>query len=223
MAMVNMRAEGLAEERMRLVGDVMYDAALHFGAEAEARSQVLARLGLAKRGYALATIHRAENTDDPARLSVLMDALGRVACELPVVLPLHPRTHKALAEHGWWPAIAERLVVIEPVGYLDMAMLERHARVIATDSGGVQKEAFFYRVPGVVLRDACEWGELIDLGWNRLAPPVSAEAIAETILLQAESPGGAMAAPYGDGRAAQAVVKALCECSRTDASSVGGR
>jgi UDP-GlcNAc3NAcA epimerase len=90
-----------------------------------------------------------------------------------------------------------------------MAMLERHARVIATDSGGVQKEAFFYRVPGVVLRDECEWVELLDLGWNRLAPPVCAEAVAETILGQAESCGGALAAPYGNGQAAQAVVEAL--------------
>lgn len=209
MALVNMRNEGLAEERMRLVGDVMYDAALHFGAEAESKSQVLERLGLTRRGYVLATIHRAENTDEPNRLKVLMEALWRVASELPVVLPLHPRTHKALQAMGAWEAIADRLMLIEPVGYLDMAMLERHARAIATDSGGVQKEAFFYRVPGVVLRDECEWTELLDLGWNRLAPPVSAEAIAETILAQAESSGGAAAMPYGTGRAAEAVVQAL--------------
>jgi UDP-GlcNAc3NAcA epimerase len=196
---------------MRLVGDVMYDAALHFGARAEARSQILARLGLSARSYALATIHRAENTDDPERLRVLVTALARVASEMPVVLPLHPRTRAALLAIDALAPLVDRLLLIEPVGYLDMVMLERHARVIATDSGGVQKEAFFYGVPGVVLRDECEWTELLALGWNRLAPPVSVEAVTAAILAQAESEGGECARPYGDGQASRRVVSALLE------------
>jgi UDP-GlcNAc3NAcA epimerase len=208
-AVENLRLEGLPPARVRQVGDVMCDAARHFGAIAAERSEVLERLGLASKSYALATLHRAENTDDLARLRVLVDALMRVATELPVVWPVHPRTRHVLDQEGWLAVVGERLQLIEPQGYMDMARLSQQARVIATDSGGLQKEAFFYGVPGVVLKEESEWHELVTLGWNRLAPPASAEAVASVILAQAASPGGAAASPYGDGHAAEAVAEAL--------------
>ena len=155
-AVENLRREGLPEARVRWVGDVMYDAALHFGRLADHASTALESLGLEPCGYVLATVHRAENTDDPARLEAVFEGLFRVAAELPVVLPLHPRTRKALERLGWLERAREQLRLIEPVGYLDMVALEKNARLIATDSGGVQKEAYFFGVPCVTLRDETE-------------------------------------------------------------------
>jgi UDP-GlcNAc3NAcA epimerase len=206
-AVANLRAEGIDGERVRQVGDVMYDAALHYGAEAERGSDVLSRLGLAPGGYALSTVHRAENTDDPARLRAVFAGLARLARELPVVLPLHPRTRGALERAGA-PVDTAGLRIVDPVGYLDMVMLEKHAALVATDSGGVQKEAFFYRVPCVTLRDETEWVELVELGWNRLASPADAAAVARA-LLAALGTRGAEGAPYGDGTTARQVAAAL--------------
>ncbi|MCL0058889.1 UDP-N-acetylglucosamine 2-epimerase (non-hydrolyzing) [Dehalococcoidia bacterium] len=167
-AVKNLRQEGLPEERIYLVGDVMYDAALYYGAKAERTSLILEQLDLKPRGYLLATVHRAENTDDPVRLRAIFAGLAAVAQEVPVVLPLHPRTRTALEQAGLYPEAAQRLRLIDPVGYLDMVMLEKQARVIVTDSGGVQKEAFFYRVPCVTLREETEWIETVKGGWNVL-------------------------------------------------------
>ncbi|MCL0076043.1 UDP-N-acetylglucosamine 2-epimerase (non-hydrolyzing) [Dehalococcoidia bacterium] len=198
-AVKNLRQEGLPEERIYLVGDVMYDAALYYGAKAERTSLILEQLDLKPRGYLLATVHRAENTDDPVRLRAIFAGLAAVAQEVPVVLPLHPRTRTALEQAGLYPEAAQRLRLIDPVGYLDMVMLEKQARVIVTDSGGVQKEAFFYRVPCVTLREETEWVETVETGWNTLAgynPEQIVQAALET------RPGVERAFPYGDGRAA---------------------
>jgi UDP-GlcNAc3NAcA epimerase len=207
-AMTHLRREGLGDRALHQVGDVMFDAALAFGEHARKRSEALARFGLAPKGYVLATVHRAENTDDPDRLRALLDGLGRVARELPVLLPLHPRTRARLAALGLGGASWPGLWVVEPVGYLDMVRLEQEAALIATDSGGVQKEAFFYRVPCVTLRDETEWVELVELGWNRLQPPVNAAAVAEA-LRGALGTVGREAAPYGNGRAATAIAEAI--------------
>lgn len=207
-AVENLRREGLPEARVRWVGDVMYDAALHFGRLADRASTVLERLGLEPRGYVLATVHRAENTDDPARLEAVFEGLSRVATELPVVLPLHPRTRKALERLGWLERARERLRLIEPVGYLDMVALEKNARLIATDSGGVQKEAYFFGAPCVTLRDETEWVELVEAGWNILAPPSDAKAVADTIRAHMDSRGAPVEA-YGDGHAAERIVSEL--------------
>ena len=145
-AVRNLLREGIPSEKIHLVGDVMYDAALYYGEKAERESQVLRRLGLVPKGYVLATLHRAENTDAPERLRVVLQALAQVNKEVPVVLPVHPRTRKRAEAFGLDHLLGE-VLAIEPVGYLDMVMLEKNARVIATDSGGVQKEAFFHRVP----------------------------------------------------------------------------
>ncbi|MBE2244486.1 MAG: UDP-N-acetylglucosamine 2-epimerase (non-hydrolyzing), partial [Burkholderiaceae bacterium] len=148
-AAAHLRAEGAAEERIVPVGDVMYDVALRHGARADAAGGVLGRLALGAGGYVLATVHRAENTDDAARLATIVDALEALSRDLPVVWPLHPRTRGVLAAGGRLAKLPRGLHLIEPVGYLDMVRLEKHAALIATDSGGVQKEAFFHRVPCV--------------------------------------------------------------------------
>lgn len=191
-------------------GDVMYDAALFYAAKAEEHSTILQILGLTPGTYALATVHRAENTDDPTRLSAIMSALNTVAQHMPVILPLHPRTRNKLESlpgftlspiaPGPLPATAPGLLPIAPVGYLDMTMLEKNAAVIATDSGGVQKEAYFHGVPCVTLRDETEWVELVDMGWNRLAVPGKAD-IGKTVL-DAVGVKGKEGAPYGDGNTA---------------------
>ncbi len=206
-AVQNLRREGIREEHTRLVGDVMYDAALYYSEKAERESCILERLGLKSGDYILATVHRAENTDDPARLKTIVEGLALVAREIPVVLPLHPRTKKALEQHSLVDR-ARPLRSIDPVGYLDMVMLERNARLIVTDSGGVQKEAFFSRVPCVTLREETEWAELVELGWNRLCPPSTPEAVSRCLWEEMESRGDA-AAPYGDGEAAKRIVRVL--------------
>ncbi len=160
----NLAAEGIAAG-VHMVGDVMYDVTLHAGAAARARSRILERLGLSPKGYALATVHRAENTDDPAALAAVLDYLRTQAQGQPVVLPLHPRTREAAQRQGFG---FDRLIVTEPLGFLDMHRLLANAAAVFTDSGGVQKEAYFHRVPCVTLRGETEWVETIESGWNRL-------------------------------------------------------
>jgi UDP-GlcNAc3NAcA epimerase len=161
----NLAAEGIAEN-VHHVGDIMYDAALRMLPIAAARSDILGRLRLKPRDYAVATIHRAENTEATA-LRGIFDYLAERARRRPVVLPLHPRTRQAAAAHG--VALARPgLVVVEPLGYLDFSCLLHHAAEVLTDSGGIQKEAYFHRVPCVTLRSETEWVETVEHGWNRL-------------------------------------------------------
>lgn len=204
-AVDNLVREGIADRKVHQVGDVMFDAALYYAKRATERSNLLERLSLDPKSYVLATVHRAENTDHPERLRAIFAGLSEVADALPVVLPLHPRTRRYLAELA---IDASRLRLLDPVGYLDMVMLEKHARLIATDSGGVQKEAYFYRVPCVTLRDETEWVELVEHGWNRLVPPLSPASISQTILQNLDTQGAEIAL-YGEGRAAYQIVEAL--------------
>jgi UDP-GlcNAc3NAcA epimerase len=203
-AVQNLKQEGISDDRIFSVGDVMYDAALHYASKAEAKSTILGELGLASKGYILATIHRAENTDDSGRLRTIFDGLAMIAKELPVVIPLHPRTQSALNREGLLSAVSQSVQLIDPVGYLDMVMLEKHSRLIVTDSGGVQKEAFFYSVPCATLRNETEWVELIELGWNQLIPPFSATKILDG-LIGMLGQRGSSASPYGNGHAAQKI------------------
>jgi UDP-GlcNAc3NAcA epimerase len=202
----NLIAEGKDSGLVRLVGDVMHDAALIFGPMAERRSEIVGRLKCRPGEFVLCTVHRAENTDDPTRLKVLLQGLSLVAETIPVVLPLHPRTRaRAMGlDTG-------SVVIIDPVGYLDMLMLERAAAVIATDSGGVQKEAFFHAVPCVTLRTETEWVELVDLGWNTILPPATPEAVSDGIL-RAIGTEGRRGEPFGDGHAAERVAEVLVAC-----------
>jgi UDP-GlcNAc3NAcA epimerase len=207
-AVDNLRNEGIPGARIHRVGDVMLDVALYCAEKAKRKSAILKRLNLAPEGYILCTIHRAENTEDPKRLKAICDGLCLVSRELPVVLPLHPRTKKALEASHLLPKVRPMLILSEAIGYLDMVLLEQHARLIATDSGGVQKEAFFYKVPCVTLRDETEWVELVELGWNRTVSPCSGKEVAKGIL-QAVHTRGAHAYPYGKGRASQKIVSIL--------------
>lgn len=206
-AVANLEREGLAGARVVRTGDVMYDAMQKYAQLAGERSRVLADLGLAPGRYLLATVHRAENTDDLARLRAIFEGLAAFSVRLPVVLPLHPRTRKRLAEAGF--RAPSGLRIVEPVGYLDMIQLERHARLVATDSGGVQKEAYFHRVPCVTLRGETEWVELVAAGWNQLLPPDTPQAVGQGIAEALERTPPAWQPLYGDGRAAQAIVAAL--------------
>lgn len=209
-AVRNLLEEGIDEERVRQVGDVMYDVARLFADRAEEASSILEDLGLDRDRYVLATVHRAENTDDAERLAAIFDGLAGASDELAVVVPLHPRTRSALEGSGRLERAEDRLRVIEPVSYLDMVMLEKNARLIVTDSGGVQKEAFFQGVPCLTLRDETEWVELVETGWNRLAPPRSAAQV-ESAIRDALSAGEGRqdVAPYGTGDSADRIVTEL--------------
>lgn len=200
----HLEKEGLTGSTVQLVGDVMYDAALFYGEKAECKSTVLSDLKLTPQSYTLATIHRAENTDDPKRLKAIIQGFewfGGI-----IVLPLHPRTRGRLDSLGF--GLPSNVIVIDPVGYLDMVMLEKNAALIATDSGGVQKEAFFYRVPCVTLRDETEWSELVTAGWNRLAPPTGGNDIS-IAMKEARGSIGTEIQPYGAGNASRLIVDSL--------------
>jgi UDP-GlcNAc3NAcA epimerase len=205
----NLGNEGIDPSVTYLVGDVMYDAALFYAEKAEAASQILEELGVEPEGYILATAHRAENTDDPARLEAIFHGLAAVAEDIPVVMPLHPRTQAALRNDGTLEDAIEQIDVIPPAGYLDMVTLESNARLIVTDSGGVQKEAFFYGVPCMTLRDETEWVELVQLGWNRLVPPTAPDVVRDGVKLSLAAGRGKPGQPYGDGHAAERIVRIL--------------
>ncbi|MHB8055483.1 MAG: non-hydrolyzing UDP-N-acetylglucosamine 2-epimerase [Candidatus Aminicenantales bacterium] len=181
-AAANLRKEGI-RKGVHIVGDVMAEAIAEAACRAkerEARGGAdfgLARLGLKEGGFILATVHRAENTDDPIRLKHILDALEAFTREKTVVFPIHPRTKKMIAAAGWKPQRAEKagktagtgIRFIDPVGHLEMARLESAAAMILTDSGGVQKEAYWLKVPCVTLRERTEWVETVSSGWNVLA------------------------------------------------------
>lgn len=211
-AAAHLLREGACSDRIHQVGDVMLDVALRHGERVTSDGGVLGRLreehGVRPGEYCLATIHRAENTDDPDRLTAIIEALSHFARDIKVVLPLHPRTRNTLAEQGKLQALQNAVVVLAPLGYMAMVQLEKYAAIIATDSGGVQKEAFFYRVPCVTLRDETEWTELVDAGWNRLAPPVDAASVLQSLQASLGCIGDDIA-PYGSGHAATRIVERL--------------
>jgi len=193
-AVANLSREGIGDG-VCAVGDVMYDAALFARAAAEERSDILERLGLQRGRYAVATLHRAENTDDPRALKRAIDYLTKAARERRIVFPIHPRTRTAAASAGLSLA---GLDVVEPLGYFDMHRLLQDAVLVFTDSGGLQKEAYFHRVPCVTLRAETEWVETVACGWNRLWHVESYSARRDI-------------AEYGDGRAGERILRAILE------------
>ena len=199
-AVKNLEREGITKG-VHLVGDVMYDSVLYNVQLAERHSQILEQLQLEPKGYALATVHRAENADDPERLRSIFEALETIAADgLPVVVPLHPRTRKQLSTLN---LPLNRVQLIEPVSYLEMLLLEKSATIILTDSGGVQKEAFFFKVPCVTLREETEWVETVEAGWNVLVG-CHPERIVRAV--RAARSLSESASPYGDGHAAERIV-----------------
>jgi UDP-N-acetylglucosamine 2-epimerase len=207
-AVKNLGKEGIADNVFN-TGDVMYDVALLFSQKAEKKSKILSNLKLKKGEYILATVHRAENTDFKQRLFNIFAAFKALENEIKIVVPLHPRTRKMLHEFGFQDQL-NGLLAIEPVGFLDMLSLETNARLIMTDSGGVQKEAYFHRIPCVTLRDETEWVETLETQWNRLAKVDTVEGIKEAVRESIEFSGVRPEIyEYGDGRASQKIRQSL--------------
>jgi UDP-GlcNAc3NAcA epimerase len=197
-AVNNLKAEGITDNAHH-VGDVMYDAAVLARAKVDAQpSGLLDQLGVSPSRYAVATVHRAETTDDPDALRAVLEVLGAVAADMPIVFPLHPRTRKAIDAAG---LSTEGLSVCPPVGYLDMTRLVVNAGVVYTDSGGLQKEAYFHRVPCVTLRHETEWLETIEAGWNRLW--TTPDYLPRRDIVE-----------YGDGHAGRQIVDVLATALR---------
>lgn len=210
-AVANLKQEGfpytITDQRtqhVENVGDVMYDAVLHY--REYARKVIgLNKWGLSHLGYILSTLHRQENTENSGRLNAILAALREISRELPVVLPLHPRTKDRIKAHGSMNAL-DGLMVLPPLSYLEMQRLQMSARTIITDSGGMQKEAYFHQVPCITLRNETEWLETLSGGWNQIAgaDPEKILSAFRSPQLSKESTGS----PYGDGQAAKRV---LCQ------------
>jgi len=197
----NLLNEGVPEEKIKLVGDVMYDATLFYKAKAR-KPQLPPVLDIKGGDFVLCTIHRAENTDDFQRLKNIFQGLGD--SNETIVLPLHPRTRGKIMEFGI--AIPENVWVIDPVGYLEMVWLEANCWLVITDSGGVQKEAYFSGKPCMTIRDETEWVELVEHGWNKLVGTESAriiDGVRKAAKPQADS------VLYGDGKSAEAILNNL--------------
>jgi UDP-GlcNAc3NAcA epimerase len=201
-AVANLANEGISAG-VHEIGDVMYDSALFFREKARANAErILGGYGLEPGGYDLATVHRAENVADSARLAGIFSALGALAAERPVVLPLHPGCKRRLAEFGIRPHPAIRL--LDPVPYLEMVTLLSHARLALTDSGGLQKEAAIFDIPCITLREETEWVETVQAGRNRTVGADSA-AILAAVADFADAPLPPWNPPYGQGDAGGAI------------------
>ncbi|MHC4757055.1 MAG: non-hydrolyzing UDP-N-acetylglucosamine 2-epimerase [Planctomycetota bacterium] len=206
-AVENLTSEGITEGIYK-VGDVMYDSVLFNTELAAETSNIMEELKLEPKSFYLATIHRAENTDDPVRLENIFKAFQQM--EHPIVLPLHPRTKKTLGAK--LEQIESGLTVIEPVPYLDMLMLEKNSRLILTDSGGVQKEAYWFGVPCVTLRDETEWIELVSAGVNQVVGAHTDKiitAVSETKKLYQGVNEKETVDLYGDGHCAKKIAEIL--------------
>jgi UDP-N-acetylglucosamine 2-epimerase len=206
-AVKNLQQEGTTANAY-WVGDVMYDALLRVKDRALSRSEVLQRFHVLPRQYALATVHRAENTDVESRLRGIVKALETINHTLPVVFPVHPRTGRMLAQTLSGNGSHPKLALVEPLAYLEMVALESQAAVIITDSGGVQKEAFWSGVPCVTVRNETEWPETISAGVNILAGSET-QKIVESVLEVIDRPRPAPTDAFGDGRASQQIAKHL--------------
>jgi len=205
-AVALLQGEGIIEG-VHNIGDVMYDISLFYREHARKHSKCLEQLGLQEGVFALVTCHRAENTDDPKRLTEIVAAIGRIADNFPVVFPIHPRTHKLLNDYGITHLLGSTRI-LEPLSFLDMMALGQAAKVILTDSGGLQKEAFFYGVPCITMRDETEWMETVITGANVLVGS-SAEKIFSAYIQASMRNTVETGKPYGDGNAAGKIVSIL--------------
>lgn len=194
------------EQRVVLSGDVMYDNSMYFSAMADMQSDIIERLGLSYRKFVLATIHRPANTDNPENLKTIFRALNDIAAKgMDVVLPLHPRTKQRLADSGL--AVSEKIKVIEPASFFEIIRLEKNAAIVMTDSGGVQKEAFFYGTPCVILRPETEWVEIVEAGAG-----IIADADYDRIMAAYEqlvNKPVTFPALFGDGHASEKIIEEI--------------
>jgi UDP-GlcNAc3NAcA epimerase len=237
-AVRNLLEEGIKDGKTKVVkkvGDVMYDSVLYYSELAEKKSTILARLNLlpynsslrhAPRGvhgspgphmvqgelptpnYYLATLHRAENTDNPKRLKSILKALNKIGKDVPVILPLHPRTKKMMKTFHFFPE-TQGIKLIDPVSYLDMLTLEKNAKAILTDSGGVQKEAYWFGVPCFTLRDETEWMETIQSGWNILVGSEMKTIVDEVRRRRGRKSPLKKRGIFGDGKASEKIVQII--------------
>ncbi len=206
-AVGNLHKEGVFSGVLN-AGDVMYDVSEYYRNKLVERDGVIERIGVMPGRYVLATCHRAENTDNLNRLSEICHGLAEVAEHMAVVFPLHPRTRDLLFKSGLMPLLS-RTKILEPLPFLDMLALQQKARTIITDSGGIQKEAFFHKVPCVTIRDETEWVETVELRWNQL---VGASRSRISVAALTAAPGLSEVFPYGDGNAARHTLEAIIGC-----------
>jgi UDP-N-acetylglucosamine 2-epimerase len=205
-AVDNLRKEGI-NNGVHLVGDVMYDVALKSIATAEKKSKILNSYKLRAKSYYLATVHRQSNTDNTDNLKNILDAFA--ALDKPVIFPVHPRTRKAINSlYAKRYTLNANIILTEPVSYLDMLMLENNAAKILTDSGGVQKEAYFFKTPCITLRDETEWIETIKAGWNTLTGTDK-----KKVIVAAKQPvlKGRYDSLYGNGHATDKICRIIIE------------
>jgi UDP-N-acetylglucosamine 2-epimerase len=216
-AVLNLAREGIKDGNTRLVrnvGDVMYDSVLYYSELAEKNSALVKDLNLLTTdhspltSYYLATLHRAANTDDPRRLKSILKALGEIGRKMPVLLPLHPRTRKMIRVYHLFPK-SGGIRLIEPVSYLTMLYLEKNARAILTDSGGVQKEAYWLKVPCFTLRKETEWVETVTSGWNVLVGSDVKTIVKEVSHLEERKRLPKKRGMFGNGRAGEKIVEIL--------------
>ena len=241
-AVRNLSKEGIKDGRTRIVknvGDVMYDSILYYSKIAEEKSSIIKDLDLCLStpnscterlqtvpfqtpNYYLATLHRAENTDNPKKLKSILKALDEIGKNAPVILPLHPRTKKMM-DVFHFPSKFKNIKFIEPVSYLDMLQLEKKAKAILTDSGGVQKEAYWFRVPCFTLREETEWVETTISGWNVLTGTNRKKIVGEVGRLEKRRKYPKARKIYGDGKASQKIVQILIRHFRKSAESAKSR
>jgi len=223
-AIRNLSHEGIRDGKgkvVKKVGDVMYDAILHYSRLVKKKSTVLRDLNLLlpsdsstlnselrTPNYYLATLHRAENTDHPGRLKSILMALSEIGKNIPVLLPLHPRTEKMIKAFQLLEE-TKGIRMIDPVSYLDMIVLEKNAKAILTDSGGVQKEAYWLRVPCFTLRDETEWVETVESGWNVLVGAKTRKIVAAVSYLKERKFDKRKKEIFGDGRASEKIVQLI--------------
>lgn len=205
LAVSNLKNEGLTENVYN-VGDVMYDAAVYYSQEQFKKSEALEKLDLVPGQFVLSTCHRAENTNNKENLKNILAALQQISTQLQVVLPIHPRTRQYISEYEL-SHLLKNIIVTDPLPYIDMLWLEKNAKVIITDSGGVQKEAYFFNVPCVTIREETEWLETVQVGANRLAGTDKEKIIEYT--LNPDNLSWSNDGTYGDGHASAKIVNII--------------
>jgi UDP-GlcNAc3NAcA epimerase len=196
-------------------GDIMYDNSRYFSTIADEKVDLLGSLGLTETPYVLATLHRDGNTDDPQRLQAILDAFLELSESIPLVLPMHPRTRKMVAlleDRSKTERLMkdDRIKIIEPVSFLEMTQLEKHAQLIVTDSGGVQKESYFFQKPCVIMRPETEWVEIVETGAATLADADTAK-ILKTAQQYLKQPPASFPTIFGDGHAAEFMLQKMIE------------
>jgi len=213
-AVDNLQAEGITNtlslahplpRTVALVGDTMYDAVLQFSKIARNQSTILEALGIKSKEYLLATVHRPYNTDIPENLESILSAFLEI--NEPIIFPVHPRTRQYLMNLNS-KFKTHHINLISPVGYLDMLMLEQNAKAILTDSGGIQKEAYFFGVPCITMRTETEWVETVEAGWNVIVGADRGKIVEAVRCLKSDNPRPEL---YGDGKAAKKIIQHLTD------------